>query len=115
MDHAARATQLDGCIAHAGFQFSFLPPEAPAGTAPLSFSANVLTEQTPADADKTRLSAQAPRLVRLTAARFRFGARLPKAGEEIIGGGHRYRISALPEPPTSATIVFVCTVTPLPA
>lgn len=115
MDHAARSAQIAGCIAHAGFQFSYLPPDAPAGTAPLPFSANVENEPIPADAEKTRLGNTPARMVRLTAARFLFAARLPKVGEEIIGGGHRYRISALPEPPTSATLVFACTVTALPA
>lgn len=106
MDKAARAAQLAGCIAHTGDAFTFTAP----GTATaVPFKANLQEEPLPGDADKNRLAPQPARQVRITAARAVFGARPPAVGEEIVGDtGHRYRIAALPEPATHATISFVC-------
>jgi hypothetical protein len=107
MNKAARAAQIGRCIAHTGDAFSFTPADGVA----VSFAANVIDEPIPTDADGKRLGAQPPRLVRLTAARALFAARVPSAGEEFVGEtGHRYRIAALPDAPSHATIVFLCSV-----
>lgn len=111
MDKAARALQIAGCIAHTGDAFVY----SPAGDAAVSFTANPEEEPLPSDAEGRRVGTQPARMVRLTAARALFSARLPVVGEQFTGDGLRYRIAALPGAPTDPTIVFLCTVSPLPA
>ena len=109
-DKAARARQLQGCVAHTGDAFLFSPRDLPM---PIEWVANCTPETAPGTGKLNVLVVTGRQKLTGSRATFSGAGRIPKVGEFLTDTeGNLYTIAQVPPDPLNPLLVLICTVTP---